>query len=92
MIHESDKIRKQKATIEYQLEKIGINIDRIKKANEELKEDRGYVRTGDQEKFDEEQDRKRKAEENLREQEEKNREQLLWEKKKNLQLLKVLLK
>ena len=71
MIHESDKIRKQKATMEYQLEKIGINIDRIKKANEELKEDRGYVRTGDREKFDEEQDRKRKAEENLREQEEK---------------------
>ena len=46
MIHESDKIRKQKATMEYQLETIGINIDRIKKANEELKEDRGYVRTG----------------------------------------------
>ena len=71
MIHESDKIRKQKATMEYQLEKIGINIDRIKKANEELKEDRGYVGTGDREKFDEEQDRKCKAEENLREQEEK---------------------
>ena len=71
MIHESDQIRKQKATMEYQLEKIRINIDRIKKANEELKEDRGYVCTGDREKFDEEQDRKRKAEENLREQEEK---------------------
>ena len=71
MIHESDKIRKQKATMEYQLEKIGINIDRIKKANKELKEDRGYVRTGDREKFDEEQDRKHKAEQNLREQEEK---------------------
>ena len=57
--------------MEYQLEKIGINTDRIKKANEELKEDRGYVRTGDREKFDKEQDRKRKGEENLREQEEK---------------------
>ena len=66
MIHESDKIRKQKATMEYQLEKIGINIDRIKKANEELKEDRGYVCTGDREKYDEEQDRKCKAEEKQR--------------------------
>ena len=71
MIYESDKIRKQKETMEYQLEKIGVNIDRIKKATEELKEDRGYVRTGDREKYDEEQDRKRKADETLREQEEK---------------------
>ena len=71
MIYESDKIRKQKDTMEYQLEKIGVNIDRIKKATEELKEDRGYVRTGDREKHDEEQDRKRKADETLREQEEK---------------------
>ena len=71
MIHESDKIRKQKEIMEYQLEKIGVNIDRIKKATEELKEDRGYVRTGDREKYDEEQDRKRKADETLREQEEK---------------------
>ena len=71
MIYESDKIRKQKETMEYQLEKIGVNIDRIKKATEELKEDRGYVHTGDREKYDEEQDRKRKADETLREQEEK---------------------
>ena len=71
MIYESDKIRKQKETMEYQLEKIGVNIDRIKKATEELKEDRGYVRTGDQEKYDEEKERKRKADETLREQEEK---------------------
>ena len=71
MIYESDKIRKQKETMEYQLEKIGVNIDRIKKATEELKEDRGYVRTGDREKYDEEKERKRKADETLREQEEK---------------------
>ena len=78
MIHESDKIRKQKETMEYQLEKIGVNIDRIKKATEELKEDRGYVRTGDREKYDEEQDRKNaRLMKLLENKKKKNRKQLL---------------
>ena len=71
LIHESDKVRKQKNVMEFQMEKIGINCDKIKRATQILKGDRGYVRTGEREKIDDEQEKKRKAEEELREQEEK---------------------
>ena len=71
LIHKSDKVRKQKNVMEFQMEKIGINCDKIKRATQILKGDRGYVHTGEREKFDDEQEKKRKAEEELREQEEK---------------------
>ena len=69
LIQESDKVRKQKNIMEFQMEKIGINCDKIKRATQILKGDRGYVRTGEREKFDDKQEKK--AEEELREQEEK---------------------
>ena len=47
LIHESDKVRKQKNIMEFQMEKIGINCDKIKRATQILKGDRGYVRTGE---------------------------------------------
>ena len=53
------------------MEKIGINCDKIKRATQILKGDRGYVHTGEREQSDDEQEKKRKAEEELREQEEK---------------------
>ena len=53
------------------MEKIGINCDKIKRATQILKGDRGYVCTGEWEQFDDKQEKKRKAEEELREQEEK---------------------
>ena len=53
------------------MEKIGINCDKIKRATQILKGDRGYVHTGERERFDDEQDKKRKAEVELREQEKK---------------------
>ena len=71
LIHESDKVRKQKNIMEFQMEKIGINCDKIKRATQILKGDRGYVHTGERERFDDEQEKKGKAEEELREQEEK---------------------
>ena len=71
LIHKSDKVQKQKNVMEFQMEKIGIDCDKIKRVTEILKGDRGYVRTGERQKFDEEQEKKRKAEEGLREQEEK---------------------
>ena len=71
LIHESDKVQKQKNIMEFQMEKIGINCDKIKRATQILKGDRGNVRTGEREKFDDEQEKKRKAEEELRKQEEK---------------------
>ena len=57
--------------MEFQMEKMEINCDKIKRARQILKGVRGYVRTGEQEQFDDEQKKKRKAEEELREQEEK---------------------
>ena len=47
LIHESDKVRKQKNIMEFQMEKIGINCDKIKRATQILKGDRGYVHTGE---------------------------------------------
>ena len=35
--------------MEFQMEKIGINCDKIKRATQILKGDRGYVHTGEQE-------------------------------------------
>ena len=71
LIHEADKVRKQKTVMEFQMEKIGINCEKIQRATSILKDDRGYVRTGEREKHDEELEKKRKADEELREQEEK---------------------
>ena len=44
---------------------------KIKEATAVLNEDRGYVRTGDREKYDIEMEKKRKAQEQLRQEEEK---------------------
>ena len=42
-------VRKQKNIMEFQMEKIGINCDKIKRATQILKGDRGYVCTGERE-------------------------------------------
>ena len=47
LIHESDKVRKQKNIMEFQMEKIRINCDKIKRVTQILKGDRGYVHTGE---------------------------------------------
>ena len=47
------------------MEKIGINCDKIKRATEILKGDRGYVRTGERERFDDEQEKREKQRRNL---------------------------
>ena len=64
-------MRQQKSFIEYQMEQIGINCEKIKEATAILNKDRGYVRTGDREKYDIEMEKKRKAQEQLRQEEEK---------------------
>ena len=64
-------MRQQKSFMEYQMEQIGINCEKIKEATAILNEDRGYVRTGDREKYDIEMEKKRKAQEQLRQEEEK---------------------
>ena len=64
-------IKSENSVMEFQLEKIGINKDKIERATQILKGDRGYVCTEEREKLDEEQEKKRKAEEQLNEQEEK---------------------
>ena len=51
--------------MEFQMEKIGINCDKIKRATEILKGDRGYVRTGERERFDDEQTKREKQRRNL---------------------------
>ena len=71
LIHEADKVRKQKTITEFQMEKIGINCEKIQRVTSILKDDRGYVCTGEREKHDEELEKKRKADEELKEQEEK---------------------
>ena len=53
------------------MEKIGINCEKIKHAGSILNKERGYVRTGEREKYDEEMEKKRKAQEQLRQEEEK---------------------
>ena len=58
--------------MEYQMEQIGINCEKIKEATAILNEDRGYVRTGNREKYDIEMEKKRKAQEQLRQEEEKH--------------------
>ena len=52
LIHQGEEVRQQKSFMEYQMEQIGTNCEKIKKATAILNEDRGYVRTGDREKYD----------------------------------------
>ena len=51
--------------MEFQMEKIGINCDKIKRVTQILKGDKGYVCTREREKFDDEQEKKRKQRRNL---------------------------
>ena len=69
MIKESDMFREQKDLLEYQLEKLGVSMEKLRDAMKELSGDRGYVRTEEREKSDIAADKKRKAEEQLKEQE-----------------------
>ena len=69
MIKESDMFREQKDLLEYQLEKLGVSTEKLRDATKELSGDRGYVRTEEREKSDIAADKKRKAEEQLKEQE-----------------------
>ena len=71
LIRQGEEVRQQKSFMEYQMEQIGINCEKIKEATAILNEDRGYVRTGDREKYDMEMEKKRKAQEQLRQEEEK---------------------
>ena len=72
LIRQGEEVRKQKSVMEYQMEKIGINCEKIKHAGSILNKERGYVRTGEREKYDEEMEKKRKAQEQLRQEEEKH--------------------
>ena len=69
MIKESDMFREQKDLLEYQLEKLGVSTEKLRDATKELSGDRGYVRTEEREMSDIAADKKRKAEEQLKEQE-----------------------
>ena len=69
MIKESDMFREQKDLLEYQLEKLGVSTEKLRDATNELSGDRGYVRTEEREMSDIAADKKRKAEEQLKEQE-----------------------
>ena len=69
MIKESDMFREQKDLLEYQLEKLGVSTEKLRDAMKELSGDRGYVRTEEREMSDIAADKKRKAEEQLKEQE-----------------------
>ena len=69
MIKESDMFREQKDLLEYQLEKLGVSMEKLRDATNELSGDRGYVRTEEREMLDIAADKKRKAEEQLKEQE-----------------------
>ena len=71
LIRQGEEVRQQKSFMEYQMEQIGINCEKIKEATAILNEDRGYVRTADREKYDLEMEKKRKAQEQLRQEEEK---------------------
>ena len=66
MIKDSDMFREQKNLLEYQLEKLGVNAEKLKEATQELEGDRGYVQTEEREKLDKEKDKKRKAEEEMK--------------------------
>ena len=67
MIKSSDEFREQKKLLEYKLEKLGMNCEKIKKAQEDLEEKRPYMRTSEREKADKEEDQKRKTEEEAQE-------------------------
>ena len=69
LIKESDMFREQKNLLEYQLEKLGVSTEKLRNAMKELSWDRGYVRTEEREIADIAADKKRKAEEQLKEQE-----------------------
>ena len=69
MIKESDMFREQKDLLEYQFEKLGVSTEKLRDATKELSGDRGYVRTEEREMSDIAADKKRKAEEQLKEQE-----------------------
>ena len=71
LIRQGEEVHQQKSVMEYQMEQIGINCEKIKEATAILNEDRGYVRTGDREKYDIEMEKKRKAQDQLRQEEEK---------------------
>ena len=71
LIRQGEEVREQKSFMEHQMEQIGINCEKIKEATAILNEDRGYVRTADREKYDLEMEKKRKAQEQLRQEEEK---------------------
>ena len=71
LIRQGEEVHQQKSLMEYQMEQIGINCEKIKEATAILNEDRGYVRTGDREKYDIEKEKKRKAQEQLRQEGEK---------------------
>ena len=53
-------MHKQKSVMEYQMEKIRINCEKIKHAGSILNKERGYVRTGEREKYDEEMEKRGK--------------------------------
>ena len=69
MIKESDMFREQKDLLEYQLKKLGVSTEKLRDATKELSGDRVYVRTEEREMSDIAADKKRKAEEQLKEQE-----------------------
>ena len=71
LIKQGEEIRQQKTAMEYQMEKIGISCEKIKEATAVLKGEKGYVRSGDRERYDAEMERKRKAQEQMREEQEK---------------------
>ena len=52
MIKELDMFREQKDLLEYQLEKLGVSMEKLRDAMKELSWDRGYVRTEEREMLD----------------------------------------
>ena len=61
LIRQGEEVCQQKSFMEYQMEQIGINCEKIKEATAILNEDRGYVRTGDREKYDIEMEKKEES-------------------------------
>ena len=52
MIKDSDMFREQKDLLEYQLEKLGVSMEKLRDATKELSGDRDYVRTEEREMSD----------------------------------------
>ena len=74
LIHESDSMKEQKKTLEFQMEQLGISVEKIKEAG--LLADRPYVRTLEREAQDAEK-RRRQLEEEEQQKERQKRQKIV---------------